>query len=558
MAIDKKVLDAVGKGNLSIGGLIDIVASLYPTVEAAIFDDLRKTWKELHDDVLRLAISLDKLGFKKGDRIGVWSLNRYEWMVAWFAIPKVGCILIPMDSWYRPEEAKYILSHSGSSGIVATSDYLPVVESFLKDVPDLKHFIIMDKKTNEVTSKVPGLASMVDILKIEIKPAEVDKIQKIQQSINKDDVTFILYTSGTTGNPKGAMLTHYNILKNTIATAEDLRCGPNDKYLIPVPFSHCFGCVLGITAATLTGSSMIPLKDQTPSIALEKISKEKATVAHGTPTHFIRYIREAETNLGKYNMSALRTGIIAGAPCPPPVLEGIIKVLKMRDIVIGYGLTEASPIVTLTTPDDSYENRIGSVGKAIPEISVKIVDDNNEEVPVGETGELVVKGYNVMKGYYKDPENTKIAIDEQGYLHTGDLATVDKEGYYKIVGRKKDMIIYGGFNVYPKVIEDFLLKIPQVREVAVVGVPDEEYGEVVAVAAKVEPGYTEQELVDYCYGKINSPSVPRYVRFDVDIPLSGRGKVQKYKLRKSLSEMLKDGKLGPKYTPSQVKSKEKK
>jgi fatty-acyl-CoA synthase len=552
MTIDSSIINGISKGNLTIGGLIDVVTKLYPKVEAAIFDDLRKTWKELHEDVIKLSIGLNRLGLKKGDRVGVWSLNKYEWIVSWFAIPKIGCILIPMDSWYRPEEAKFILNHSGASAVVATSDYIPVIESMRKELPDFKYFILMDKKLPEVNSKMQGIVSMIDMLQANIDAKEAEKIQKIQDSINKFDVTFILYTSGTTGNPKGAMLTHHNIIQNSIDTANDLRCGPKDKYLIPVPFSHCFGCVLAITTATLTGSSMIPLKDQTPSIALQKISKEKATVAHGTPTHFIRYIREAETN-PKYDLSSLRTGIIAGAPCPPPVLEGIMKVLKMKDIVIGYGLTEASPIVTLTQPDDPIDYRINSVGKAIPNIEVKIVDDMNEDVPLGETGELVVKGYNVMKGYYKDPIQTKNAIDEKGFLHSGDLATVDEKGYFKIVGRKKDMIIYGGFNVYPKVIEDFLLQIPEVREVAVVGVPDDEYGEVVAVAAVVDKGYTPQQLVDYCYGKINSPSVPRYVRFDVQIPLSGRGKVQKYLLRKSMAEMLKGGKLGSKMVPSQVK-----
>ncbi|MHA1819686.1 MAG: AMP-binding protein [Promethearchaeota archaeon] len=556
MAIDKKIVDGIEKGNLTIGKLVDVVTDLYGDVEAAIFDDLRKTWKEFHKDIMKLSVNLDKIGLNKGDRIGVWSLNNYEWMVAWYGIPKIGGILIPMDSWYKPNEAKFILSHSGSRAVIATSNYLPVLESLKDDLPDLEFFFVMDKSEGEISSDKIKIISMKDILNGEVTADEEEKVQKIQDSVDKNDVTFILYTSGTTGVPKGAQLTHLNIIKNTIATADVLRCTPRDKYLIPVPFSHCFGCVLGITLATLTGSSMIPLKDQTPSVALQKIVKEGATVAHGTPTHFIRYIREAEAH-PELDTSCLRTGIIAGAPCPPETLKGIINVLKMEDIVIGYGLTEASPIVTLTSPDDDFDHRINSVGKAIPEIEVKIVDDFNNEVPVGEEGELVVKGYNVMKGYYKEPEMTKKAIDENGFLHTGDLATVDKDGYYKIVGRKKDMIIYGGFNVYPKIIEDFLLENPNIIEVAVVGVPDEEYGEVVGVAAKVEPGFTEQDLVDYCYGKINSPSVPRYVRFDIDIPLSGRGKVQKYKLRKIFADMLKNGSLGPKLVPTAVKNKKK-
>ncbi len=551
MAINKIILDEMEK-NLTIGGLIDIVKDLYPDVEAAIFDDSRKTWKEFHKDIQNFATGLYDLGLKKGEKASVWALNIYEWMVTWFALPKIGVTLIPMDSWYKPNEAEFIMHHSESVAVICTSNYLPMIKKFQKRLPNLRKIIIMDNP-NEFSNSMNGFINMERVMDVELSSKKLERMQKIQNSIHKVDVTFILYTSGTTGVPKGAQLTHYNIIRNTVDTAKIMMCSPKDKYLIPVPFSHCFGNTLGITTATLTGSSMIPLKDQTPSIALSKIMKEGVTVAHGTPTHFIRYLRHLKEH-PELDVSSLRTGIIAGAPCPPDTLKGIIEKMKMKDIIIGYGLTEASPIITLTKPDDSFEHRIGSVGKAIPEIEVKIVDEDNEEVAVGEKGELVVKGYNVMKGYYKSEFQP---IDEKGFLHTGDLAIVDQEGYYKIVGRKKDMIIYGGFNVYPKVVEDFLIQHPDILEVAVVGVPDPEYGELVTVAAKVPPesGFTEQDLIDYCYGEINSPSVPRFVRFDVDIPLSGRGKVQKFKLRETLSKMLKEGKLGPKMVPTKVREK---
>lgn len=543
----------VVNNELRIDELLDVIAGEFSDVEACIYDDLRKTYAEFHEDVEKLAAGLLTLGIQKGERVGVWSLNRYEWQVAWFALPRIGAILIPMDSWYKPNEAEYIMHHSGMCAVICTADYIPMIDAMRDEVPDLKHVVVMDgvdpARATDGYVSYEALSNKVSDWK------DNASVAKRREELDREDVTFILYTSGTTGNPKGAMLTHHNIVRNAIETSKMLRCGPEDKYLIPVPFSHCFGCVLAITCATITGSSQIPLKDQTPSVALTKVTEEKATVAHGTPTHFIRYIREVEANPGKYDTSSLRTGIIAGAPCPPPVLEGIIEVMTMPDIVIGYGLTEASPIITLTSPDDDFDHRINSVGRAIPDIEVKIVDEDMEEVPVGENGELVVRGPNVMKGYFKDPERTNQAIEPDGWLHTGDLAAVDEDGYYKITGRIKDMIIYGGFNVYPKVVEDFLLENENIEECAVVGVPDEEYGEVVAVVAAVAPGFTEQDLVDYCYGKISSPSVPRYVRFDVNIPLSGRGKVQKYKLRQELKKMLEAEELGPRFVPTAVMEK---
>ncbi len=554
--VNEKIINDIEHNNLTIGGLLDIIADLYPDVEAAIFDDLRKTWKEFKEDVDKLALGLMNLGVQKGEKAGVWSLNNYEWMVAWFALPKVGAVLIPMDSWYQDNEAEFVLHHSESVACICTSNYVENINGFREKLPDLRNIVLMDEPVPLPSAQ--GLTTMNKIMDVELNDANKAKLEERQDSIDKDDVTFILYTSGTTGVPKGAMLTHYNIIKNTIATAEVMRCSDKDKYLIPVPFSHCFGCVLGITLATLTGSPMIPLKDQTPEIAIDKIIKEGATVAHGTPTHFVRYLKYIKDN--NIDTSCLRTGIIAGAPCPPPVLEGIINVMKMQDIIIGYGLTEASPIVTLTTPDDDFDHRTRSVGKAIPEIEVRIVDVDNTEVPIGEDGELVVRGYNVMKGYYKAPEQTARAIDEDGWLHTGDLAAVDEDGYFKITGRIKDMIIYGGANVYPKMVEDYLLKFDKILEVAVVGVPDNEYGELVAAVVVPDPNageLTKQEVVDFCYGNISSPSVPRYVLFNVDIPLSGRGKVQKYKLRKTLAAMMKDGGLGEKMVPTEVKNRKK-
>ncbi|MGV9172401.1 MAG: AMP-binding protein [Promethearchaeia archaeon] len=536
--------------DLKIGELIDQIAGEYSDVEAAIFPELRKTYKEFNEDIDKLAAGILDLGIEKGDRVAVWAQNRYEWMVAWFALPKIGAILIPLDHWYKANEAQYILSHSGSAAVVCTSDYVEMIEEMQSDLPELEHIIIMDKEVEEQN----GYISMTSVM--ERAEPRNEAIQNRRSEIDPDDVTFILYTSGTTGKPKGAMLTHLNIVGNSIDTATVLNCTPDDKYLITVPFSHCFGCILAITTATVTGSSMIPLKDQNPEVALSNVEEEKATILHGTPTHFIRYIREYKDTPG-YEIESLRSGIIAGAPCPPAVLRDIIDVLGVEDIVIGYGLTEASPIITLTTPDDSFEHRINSVGKPIPNIEVRIVEPKTTNpLPNNTDGELVVRGYNVMKGYYKAPEKTEEAIDEEGWLHTGDMAQKDDEGYYKITGRIKEMIIYGGVNVYPKAIEDYLLKNPKIVECSVVGVPDDEYGEVVGVAAVVEEGFTEQDLVDYCYGELSSPSVPRYVSFDVLIPLSGRGKVQKFKLSNTFEQLVEEGKI-EKIVPTEVKKKKK-
>ncbi len=549
MTINEKILTEA-ELNLTIGGLVDIVAELYPNTEATIFDQSRKTWTAFHADIKKFALGLKKLGLTPEDKAGIWAKNIYEWMVAWFGVPKVGVTVIPMDYWYKANEAQYILHHSEARAVICTSDFIPMIEEFRDSLPNLEFVILMDSP-KEIHTQMKGVKTMEEVMDCDL--SEYEEVQTVQDSLNKEDVTFILYTSGTTGQPKGAQLTHYNIIKNTIDTANVMNCGPEDKYLIPVPFSHCFGNTLAITCATLTGSTMIPLLDQTPSIAMNKVVNEHATVAHGTPTHFIRYIRYLKKH-PELDVSHLRTGIIAGAPCPPETMKDIINFMQMQDIIIGYGLTEASPIITLTKPDDSFENRVNSVGKAIPNIEVKIVDEANEEVPLGEKGELVVKGYNVMKGYYKSDFQP---IDEHGFLHTGDLATVDEHGYYKIVGRKKDMLIYGGFNVYPKVVEDFLIQHPDIMEVAVVGVPDKEYGEVVGAVIKAPPeaGLTEQAIVDYCYGKINSPSVPRYIFFDLDVPLSGRGKVQKYKLRETIKKLVEENKLPPKLVPSAVISK---
>ncbi len=539
---------------ITVGDVIDIVSDAYPNREAAVVGPYRKTWQQLKTDVDHLAIGLYKLGMKIGDRACIWSKNNYQWIVAMFAIVKAGGIIVPLDHWYKKHEAEYILNHSGARFIICTEDYIPLIETMKLEPTQL---VIMNEEPKQTLNN-GQIAHFWTIVNSTYNKEDYAMLESIRRKQNADEVTFILYTSGTTGNPKGAMLTHNNMIQNMIETSKIMRIDETDVNIIPVPFSHCFGCEIGILIAALTGSKIVPLLDQDPKTALQTVMKEKGTVFHGTPTHFIRYVREYRENKDKYDLSSLRTGIIGGAPSGKELLHDIIEVLHIPDISHAYGLTEASPLVTATKPTDPMEKREDTAGQAYPGLDVKIVDDNNKEVPAGTAGELVVKGWSVMKGYFKAPDMTAQAIDENGYLHTGDLATIDNEGYYRIVGRKKDMIIYGGANVYPKMVEDYLLTNPNILECAIIGIPDKEYGEVVGCVAVVKPGFTEQQLVDFCFGQINDFAVPRYVRFDIPLPLSGRGKIQKFKLRQTLAEMREKGQLGNPIIPTAILERKKK
>ena len=414
--------------------------------------------------------------------------------------------------------------------------------------------MLFDKETPLEDPRISYFWAMMDT---QLTDEMLEKINEKMDLTKPEDICFILYTSGTTGQPKGAMLTHNNVIGDCMEIARALRAGPDDAYLIPVPFSHCFGNELGITMATLSGAKMVPMKDQTPSVALQAVTDEKCTIIHGTPTHFIRYVRELRENPDKYDVSTLRSGVTAGAVCPPEVMKDIMEVLHVPDIVNAYGQTECSPICSLTRVTDPMDKRLETVGTHIENVEVKIVDDDNNDVALGVVGEICTRGWHVMKGYFKEPERTAETINEYNWLHTGDLGILDEEGYLQIAGRKKDMVNYGGFKIFPRIVEDFLLTNPQIHEVAVVGIPDPEYGELVAAVAKVEDGFTEQELVDFCFGKISDPSVPRFVRFDVLIPLSGRGKVQKYKLVETLKHMMNEGTLGDKIVPTAILNKKK-
>lgn len=535
----------------TIGNLLKKQAERFPDRLAIKYGDREISYRELDEMAERLAYALFKMGVKKGDKIGLWMQNIPEWIVGWFAVPRIGGIVVPMDTWYKSSEAEYILGHSESVAVITSErhgkvDFIKMLEEIRPGLPLLKNAIVVGEAPEWGTSFEDALEMGKDWEKDE-------EYEKRKRGLDVDEVTFILYTSGTTGKPKGAMLTHYNIVQNALDVANTLRATENDRYLVQVPFSHCFGCVLGVTAAVNKASAIIPLPVFTPENSLKAIEENRATIVHGVPTMFIRMLEVLKNK--KYDMGSMRTGIMAGAPCPVDVMRAV-KTDMHTDILIAYGLTEASPVITMTSFDDSDEVKAETVGRTIPGVCVKIVDDQHREVPMGEMGELACRGYNVMVGYYKRPEATAETIDEEGWLYTGDLATIDKHGYIRIVGRKKEMIIVGGFNVYPREIEEYIREFDKVQDVAIAAVPDRELGEVVGAAVIPKEGVSIEpvEIVDFCYGKIASAKVPRYVIITDTLPISGRGKVQKFRLTEQFKELLEKGEI-QKLTPTAVKNR---
>ncbi|MFW5946230.1 MAG: AMP-binding protein, partial [Candidatus Natronoplasma sp.] len=518
----------------TIGRLLQDKAEENPEKEAVIFEDRRITYEELNEKAERLANFLMNRGIGRDDKVAIWLPNIPEWIVAWFAIPKIGAVVVPTDPWYKGGEIEYMFNDSDTRAVITTEEYgkynfLDILEEKKTDLDRVDTLILKEGESD----KFDSFSFEEAYEKGKDWEEDQDYLER-KENTDPDDVTFILYTSGTTGKPKGVMLSHYQIVKNAHDQGEILQTGEDDKLVIPVPFSHCFGNVMSITLMASFGGTMIPLVEFEPHKALDLVEKEEATMIHGVPTMFIRELEVLKEE--DYDTSSLRTGIMAGSSCPVETMKSVINDMGCN-VSITYGLTEASPGVTMTRFDDSVEDRVETVGRVMPDQEIKIVDDQGNELPPGETGELLVKGYNVMKGYYNKPEATEQTI-ENGWLHSGDLAIMDERGYVEIVGRKKDMVIVGGLNVYPREIEEYLIEHEEIQEVAVVGVPDDELGEVVAAAAVPTEGsdLTAQDVVDFVYGEIASAKVPRYVDVTKDLPVSGRGKVQKFKLRDQLEE----------------------
>ena len=492
---------------------------------------LRYTYSELAAEVDRVARGLMGIGVAKGDRVGVWSPNYAEWVLVQYATARIGAILVTINPAYRSSELEYVLNQSQISVLVAveaflTSDYRSMIEQVWDRVPTTRVIYIGTGDWDDLL----GAADDVSSEQLEERSAELEP----------DDPINIQYTSGTTGFPKGATLSHRNILNNGLFIGEACKYTPDDRVCIPVPFYHCFGMVLGNLACTTHGSAMvIPAAGFNPRATLHACAAERCTSLYGVPTMFIAEL--GEPDLAEFDLSSLRTGIMAGSPCPIEVMRQVVEHMNMAEVTIAYGMTETSPVSTQTSADDPLEKRVTTVGRVHPHVEIKIVDpDTGETVPRGTSGEFQTRGYSVMLGYWNDPERTQEAVDSEGWMHTGDLAVMDDEGYVNIVGRIKDMIIRGGENVYPREIEEFLYTHPDIVDVQVIGVPDVRYGEAIMAWVQLRDGAdtTTDDIKDFCRGTIAHYKVPRYIKFTDTFPMTITGKIQKFKMREQSIEEL--------------------
>lgn len=507
-----------------------------------------RTWKEFNDECNEVAKGLLGLGIKKGDHIAIWATNIPEWLIILFASAKIGAVLVTVNTNYKVFELEYLLRQSDTKMLVMLdkfkdSNYVEIVRELCPEIDNAKDGYVENEK-------LPFLKRIV-IAGTDLKPQGMlpfenikdfgknvsdEELNNITLSLDKDDIVNIQYTSGTTGFPKGVMLTHYNILNNGKSIGDCMKFTDKDKLCICVPLFHCFGLVLATMAAVTHATSIVLVDYFRPLDVLGAVQDEKCTALHGVPTMFIAMLEHPDFKKYKLN---LRTGIMAGSPCPVKVMQQTIDEMGMTEITIAYGQTEASPVCTQTSTDDSIERRVQTVGKMLPGIEGKIVDpETGETLAPNMPGEFCAKGYNIMKGYYKMPEATALAIDKDGWLHTGDLCTVDEHGYYKVVGRIKDMIIRGGENIYPKEIEEFLYTHPKISDVQVIGVPSEQYGEEVMAAIILKKGesMTEEEVKQFVLSHMARHKVPKYVEFVASFPTNAAGKIQKYKMREAAIE----------------------
>jgi fatty-acyl-CoA synthase len=537
---------------LTVGALLDLVHERRPDDEALVYADrdLRYTYTEFREVVEQCARALMALGIEKGDHVAVWGQNVPEWVTLQFATGKVGAVLVTINPAYKSHELKYVLEQSDAAALFMTeglgdADFLRILQDAIPELdrvmdgklsidelPFLKNVILMG---GDPPDGLPVM-SFAEFLE---RGEEItgEELRGRQASLDAEEVINMQYTSGTTGFPKGVQLTHANIVKNAFYIGECMKLGPEDRVCIPVPFFHCFGCVLGTLNVVTHEGTMVPVESFDAETVLQAVDQEKCTALLGVPTMFIAELDHPDFE--HYDTSALRTGIMAGSPCPMEVMKKVVDEMGASEITIAYGQTESSPVITQTRTDDPLERRVSTVGRKLPDVEVKIVDvDTGVEVGPGEQGDLCTRGYHVMRGYYKMDDRTSEVIDEEGWLHTGDLAVIDEDGYVRITGRAKDMIIRGGENVYPREIEEFLYTHPEISDVQVYGVPDEKYGEKVAAAVKLREGseLTAEDIKDYCSENIAYFKVPEYVDFVEDYPMTASGKIQKYKLREAAVE----------------------
>ncbi|MBN2160950.1 MAG: AMP-binding protein [Spirochaetes bacterium] len=539
--------------NITIGDLVRQTAEKHPDTTALVFPEsgVKATYAQFLDTVEATAKGLMALGVKRGDNVSVWTANLPEWLYLQFGLSMIGAVLVTVNTNYKSHELEYILGHSDSTTLVLMegyrdTNYYDTARSVIKgldasrpgetnskNLPMLKNIVYIGTR-----DRTPGMFSFDEVIQLGQKIPD-EALRERERSLDVHDTVNMQYTSGTTGFPKGVMLTHYNIVNNARMVGDVMGLGNDDRLLIHVPFFHCFGCVMSSLNSVYHGSTMVVLESFDPLKALAAVHEERCTAINGVPTMFIAML--AHPDFDRYDMSSLRTGIMAGAPCPVDTMNHVRERMHCSEIVIAFGQTESAPVMTMTRRDDPVELRVSTVGRLLPDIEGKIVDpDTGEDLPAHTQGEIVTRSDCVMKGYYKMEEATRSAIDAAGWLHTGDLGEVDENGYFRVTGRMKDMIIRGGENIYPREIEEFLLTNAKVLDVQVVGVPDNKYGEQVLAALQLREGATAtvDEFIAFCTGKIARHKVPRYWEFVKEFPMTASGKIQKYKLREMFTQKI--------------------
>ena len=536
----------------TIGSYFDKIANLHSTNSALVVrhQGINWTYGELQARVDQLAMGLIHLGIEPGDRVGIWGPNSSEWVLVQLATAKIGAIMVCINPAYRLYELEYALNKVECKTLITdvsfkTSDYVGMINTLApelesshlghleaKKLPYLKHVIRMG------SDNTPGMYNF-DAVCAAGTDDDQATMDALQGRLQPDDAINIQFTSGTTGNPKGATLSHCNILNNGFLTGLAMQLGPEDKLCIPVPLYHCFGMVLSVLACVSHGATMVfPGPAFDPEETLKSVDNEGCTALHGVPTMFITELDHPR--FSDYDLSTLRTGIMAGAPCPVEVMKRVLSEMHMDDILIAYGQTELSPINNMTLPNDTLERRTETVGRAMPWVEIKVVDEAGRVVPVGQKGEICTRGYSVMQGYWNDEERTAETIDSAGWLHSGDIATMDEAGYVRIVGRIKDMIIRGGENIYPREVEEFLYQHPAISEVQVFGVPDEKMGEEVCAWIQLNDGFdlSDEDVKAYCRDQITHFKIPRHIRFVTEYPMTVTGKIQKFVMRDEMLTQL--------------------
>ena len=533
---------------MTISQLLDRACARHGGRPAAIFAEnkLSLSWYDLRDRSNDVAASLLALGIGRGDRVGIWAPNRAEWLFTQFGTARIGAILVNINPAYRSSELEYALNKVGCKALIMarrhrSSDYVEMLRAVAPEIdreasslqaaklPQLKHVVLLDDgphpRGTRLFSQLLSLAG----------PGHRVRLDGLSAALDPDDAINIQFTSGTTGSPKGATLTHFNIVNNARYAAKAMALSAEDRLCIPVPLYHCFGMVLGVLTCTAVGAGMVfPGEGFDAEATLAAVARYKCTALHGVPTMFIAQLEDAK--FANYDTSTLRTGIMAGAPCPIDTMRAVIDRMHMREVTIGYGMTETSPLSFQSRTDDPIDRRVSTVGRILPHVEVKIVDANGKVARLGESGELCTRGYGVMRGYWDDPERSADAIDAAGWMHSGDLATIDEHGYCTIVGRLKDMLIRGGENIYPREIEEFLLRHPKVQSAQVFGVPDHRLGEEICAFIVLKPNQsaTPEEIQSFCRGQISHHKVPRYIRFVSEFPMTATGKPQKYVMREQI------------------------